>query len=68
MAEMRAKRILLDEKLGELPPDFQNRTGPTGLFNEVTLEMFVRGGNGLQISCINAFLPLYRSFGQVRAI
>ena len=64
MAEMRAKRILLDEKLGELPPDFQNRTGPTGLFNEVTLEMFVRGGNGLQIPA--SMLPsLYRSFGQV---
>ena len=63
MAEMRARRILLDEKLGELPPDFQNRTGPTGLFNEVTLEMFIRGGNGFQISA-STIPSLYRSFGQ----
>ena len=63
MAEMRAKRILLDEKLGELPPDFQNRTGPAGLFNETTLEMFVRGGNGFQISA-SSIPSLYRSFGQ----
>ena len=63
MAEMRAKRILLDEKLGELPGDFQNRTGPAGLFNETTLEMFVRGGNGFQISA-SSIPSLYRSFGQ----
>ena len=63
MAEMRARRILLDEKLGELPGDFQNRTGPTGLFNEVTLEMFIRGGNGFQISA-SPIPSLYRSFGQ----
>ena len=63
MAEMRAKRILLDEKLGELPPDFQNRTGPAGLFNETTLEMFIRGGNGFQISA-SSIPSLYRSFGQ----
>ena len=62
MAEMRARRILLDEKLGELPPDFQNRTGPAGLFNEATLEMFVRGANGFQVS--SSPIPLlYRSIG-----
>ena len=63
MAEMRAKRILLDEKLEALPEDFQNRTGPAGLFNETTLEMFVRGGNGFQISA-SSIPSLYRSFGQ----
>ena len=63
MAEMRAKRILLDEKLEALPGDFQNRTGPAGLFNEATLEMFVRGGNGFQISA-SPLPPLYRSIGQ----
>ncbi|MDE0087686.1 MAG: hypothetical protein OXU23_18330 [Candidatus Poribacteria bacterium] len=62
MAEMRARRILLDEKLGELPPDFQSRTGPAGLFNEASLEMFVRGGNGFQVS--SSPIPLlYRSIG-----
>ena len=61
---MRARRILLDEKLEALPGDFQNRTGPAGIFNEATLEMFVRGGNGFQVSA--SILPsLYRSFGQV---
>ncbi|RKU38798.1 hypothetical protein C6496_04650 [Candidatus Poribacteria bacterium] len=63
MAEMRAKRILLDEKLETIPGDFQNRTGPAGLFNEATLEMFVRGGNGFQISA-SSIPSLYRSFGQ----
>ena len=63
MAEMRARRILLDEKLGELPPDFQNRTGPAGLFNEATLEMFVRGGKGFQISA-SPIPPLYRFIGK----
>ena len=63
IAEMRAKRILLDEKLGELPQDFQNRTGPTGLFNEVTLEIFIRGGNGFQISA-SPIPPLYRFIGK----
>ncbi len=63
MAEMRAKRILLDEKLEALPGDFQSRTGPAGLFNETTLEMFVRGGNGFQISA-STIPSLYRSFGQ----
>ena len=63
MAEMRARRILLDEKLEALPRDFQHRTGPAGLFNETTLEMFVRGGNGFQISA-SSIPSLYRSFGQ----
>ena len=63
IAEMRARRILLNEKLGELPQDFQNQTGPAGLFNEVSLEVFVRGSNGFQISA--STIPfLYRSIGQ----
>ena len=65
MAEMRARRILLDEKLGEPPPDFQNRTGPAGLFNEASLEMFVRGRNGFNIS--GSPIPtLYRLFGKTQ--
>ena len=63
MAEMRAKRILLDEKLEALPEDFQNRTGPAGLLNEATLEMFVRGGNGFQISA-SPIPPLYHFIGK----
>ena len=64
IAEMRARRILLDEKLEALPGDFENRTGLAGIFNEATLEMFVRGENGFQVSA--SILPsLYRSFGQV---
>ena len=63
MAEMRARRILLDEKLDELPPDFQNRIGPAGLFNEATLEMFVRGRNGFQISA-SPIPSVYRAVGQ----
>ena len=60
---MRARRILLNEKLGELPQDFQNQTGTAGLFNEVSLEVFVRGSNGFQIS--TSTIPfLYRSIGQ----
>ena len=63
IAEERAKRILLDKKLGELPADFQNQTGSVGLLNEATLEMFVRGGNGFQISA-SPIPPLYRSIGK----
>ena len=63
MAEMRARRILLDEKLEALSGDFQNGTGPAGLFNEATLEMFVRGGNGFQISA-SPIPPLYRFIGK----
>ena len=63
MAEMRAKRILLDEKLEALSGDFQNPIGPAGLFNEATLEMFVRGGNGFQISA-SPIPPLYRFIGK----
>ena len=62
IAVERAKRILLNKKLGELPPDFQNRTGTVGLLNEATLEMHVRGVNGFQISA-SPIPPLYRSFG-----
>lgn len=63
IAVERAERILLDKKLGELPADFQNRTGPAGLFNEAALEMFVRGGNGFQIST-SPIPSLYRSIGK----
>ena len=63
LAEMRARRILLNEKLEALPGNFQNRTGTVGLFNEATLEMFVRGGNGFQVSA-SALPTLYRSLGQ----
>ncbi|MDE0424649.1 MAG: TIR domain-containing protein [Candidatus Poribacteria bacterium] len=63
IAEERAKRILLDKKLGELPADFQNRTGPVGLLNETTLEMYVRGTNGFQVSA-SPIPPLYRSIGK----
>ena len=56
------KRILLDKKLGELPADFQNQTGPAGLLNEATLEMFVRGTtNGFEISA-SPIPPLYRIY------
>lgn len=58
MAEMRARRILLDEKLGELPPDFKNR-----LSNEVPLEMCIRGGKGFQISA-SPIPTLYRFSGK----
>ena len=63
MAEMRARRILLDEKLEGLPGNFQNPTGLAGIFNEASLEMFVRGGNGFQIST-SPIPPLYRSIGK----
>ena len=66
LAEERAKRILLDKKLGELPADFQNQTGPAGLLNEATLEMFVRGTNGFEISA-SPIPPLYRSIGNRQA-
>ena len=66
LAEERAKRILLDKKLGELPADFQNQTGPAGLLNEATLEMFVRGTNGFHISA-SPIPPLYRSIGNRQA-
>ena len=63
IAEMRARRILLDEKLEELPEHFQNRTGMLGLLNQTTLEMFIREGNGFQIP--ESTIPfLYRSVGQ----
>ena len=63
IAEMRARRILLDEKLEELPEHFQNRTGMLGLLNQTTLEMFIREGNGFQIP--ESAIPfLYRSVGQ----
>ena len=66
LAEERAKRILLDKKLGELPADFQNQTGHVGLLNEATLEMFVRGTNGFEISA-SPIPPLYRSIGNRQA-
>lgn len=63
LAEERAKRILLDKKLPELPADFRHRTGTVGLLNEASLEVFVRGGNGFQISG-SPIPPLYRSVGK----
>ena len=63
IAEERAKRILLDKKLGELPADFQNRTGSVGLLNEATLEMYIRGTNGFQISA-SPIPSLYRFIGK----
>ena len=57
---------MLDKKLGELPADFQNQTGPAGLLNEATLEMFVRGTNGFEISA-SPIPPLYRSIGNRQA-
>ena len=63
IAEMRTRRILLDEKLEELPEHFQNRAGMLGLLNQTTLEMFIREGNGFQIP--ESAIPfLYRSVGQ----
>ncbi len=67
IAEMRARRILLDEKLDdileELPEHFQNRTGMTGLLNQDMLEGFIWEGNGFQIP--KSAIPfLYRSVGQ----
>lgn len=67
IAVERAKRILLDKKLPELPADFQNRTGPAGLLNEATLEMCVRGTtNGFNISG-SPIPPLYRFAGKRQA-
>ena len=67
IAVERAKRILLDKKLPELPADFQNRTGTVGLLNEATLEMCVRGTtNGLNISS-SPIPPLYRFIGERQA-
>ena len=66
LAEERAKRILLDKKLPELPDDFQNRAGPAGLLNEASLELFIRGGNGFQISA-SPIPPLYRFAGKRQA-
>ena len=63
IAEMRAKRILLDEKLG-----YSNPSGFAGFANDSLLESFIQGGTlssyepGLQIQ--ESPLPnLYRSFG-----
>lgn len=63
IAVERAKRILLDKKLPDLPNDFQNRTGTVGLLNEVSLELFISGGNGFQISA-SPIPPLYRIAGK----
>lgn len=65
IAEMRARRILLDEKLEELPQHFQNRTGILGLLNQTTLELFIREGNGFEIP--ESAIPfLYRSVAHGR--
>ena len=65
IAEMRAKRILLDEKLG-----YSNQVGFAEFANDSLLESFIQGGTsssyepGLQIQ--ESPLPnLYRSFGDM---
>ena len=63
IAEMRARRILLDEK------SFQNQTGFAGLTNDATLESFISGEFSSQhdsiIQVSESPIPhLYRSFGQ----
>ena len=67
IAEMRARRILLDEKLDEkleeLPVHFQNRTDMLGSLNQIALEGLICEGNGFQIP--KSAIPfLYRSVGQ----
>ena len=62
IAEIRARRILLNEKI------FQNQTGLAGLTDNPLLESFIsRGGStygpGLQIQ-ESPILDIYRSFGQ----
>ena len=64
IAKMRARRILLNEKLGGI-----NQTGLVGLANDPTLESFIRDGTllssdlGLQIQ--ESPIPnLYKSFSQ----
>lgn len=63
IAEMRARRILLDEK------NFQDQTGFTGLTNDAMLESFISGEFSSQrdsiIQVSESPIPrLYRSFGQ----
>ena len=63
IAEMRARRILLDEK------NFQNQTGVAGFTNDTTLESFISGEFSSQhdsiIQVSGSPIPhLYRSFGQ----
>lgn len=63
IAEMRARRILLDEKLEELPKNFQNQTGFARLANQAMLESFIRGQTKLKV--LESPIPhLYRSFGR----
>lgn len=63
IAEMRARRILLNEKLGRI-----NQTGLMGLANDPMLESFIEGGmssNETNLSVLESPIPnLYRSFGQ----
>lgn len=63
IAEMRARRILLNEKLGRI-----NQTGLMGLANDSMLESFIEGGmssNETNLSVLESPIPnLYRSFGQ----
>ena len=67
IAEMRARRILLneklDDKLEELPEHFQNRTDMLGPLNQTMLEAWICEGNGFQIP--ESAIPfLYRSVRQ----
>lgn len=60
IAEMRARRILLNEKLGSI-----NQTGPLGLANDPMLESFVESGMSSSLQVSKSPIPdLYRSFGQ----
>jgi hypothetical protein len=62
VAEMRARRILLDEEL-VIPSDFPNQTGQAGLLYKMQLELLVKGQTKLQVN--ESPIPhLYQSFGQ----
>ena len=60
IAEMRAKRILLDERLGGI-----NQTGLVGFANDPMLESFILSGMSSSLQVPKSPIPnLYRSFGQ----
>lgn len=66
IAEMRARRILLNEKLERI-----NQTGLMGLANDPMLESYIQGGMAsykTNLSVLESPIPnLYRSFGQTPA-
>lgn len=60
IAEMRARRILLNEKLGGI-----NQTGPLGFSNDPMLESFIEGRMSSSLQVSKSPIPdLYQSFGQ----